>query len=85
LFFLKKSVRELPNGYEFEFSTDFAAIQKVAEWAAGERLCCPFFDIDMRLDSEHGAFWLRLTGREGTKQFVQADFGRWMKAAGSQQ
>ena len=74
---LVKNVRELPDGYEFEYPADWSAIEKVAEWAAGERLCCPFFDIDLRLDREHGAFWLRLTGREGVKQFVQADFARW--------
>lgn len=76
---LIKGARELDNGYEFEYPADWSAIQKVAEWAAGERLCCPFFDIDLRLDSEHGAFWLRLTGREGVKQFIQADFTRWLK------
>src|SRR5215469_2977327 len=61
---LRKTVRELPDGYEFEFSPDLQTIQLVAEWAAGERLCCPFFDIDLRMDREHGKFWLRLTGRE---------------------
>ncbi len=76
---LAKGVRELPDGYEFEFSADPATIQLVAEWAAGEHRCCPFFDIDLRLEREHGAFWLRLTGREGVKQFIQADFGKWFK------
>jgi hypothetical protein len=51
----------------------------VAEWSAGEHLCCPFFDIDLRLEREHGAFWLRLTGREGVKEFIKADFSRWLK------
>ena len=76
---LAKGVRELPDGYEFEFPADPATFKLVAEWAAGEHLCCPFFDIDLRLEREHGAFWLRLTGREGVKQFVKADFGKWFK------
>lgn len=76
---LVKSVRELPDGYEFEFPSDTPTIKLLAEWAAGEHLCCPFFEIDLRLEREHGAFWLRLTGREGVKQFIEADFGRWMK------
>jgi hypothetical protein len=76
---LAKGVRELADGYEFEFPADPATFQLVAEWAAGEHLCCPFFDIDLRLEREHGAFWLRLTGREGVKQFIKADFGRWFK------
>ena len=76
---LKKSVRELPNGYEFEFSPDSNTVQLVEEWAIGERACCPFFDIDMHLEREGGSLWLRLTGREGVKQFIQADGAAWIK------
>ena len=76
---LKKGVRELPNGYEFEFPTDPSTVQLVAEWAAGERDCCPFFDIDMHLEREGGPFWLSLTGREGVKQFIEADGAAWIR------
>jgi len=76
---LKKSVRELPNGYEFEFSAEPKTVQLVAEWAVGERACCPLFDIDMRLEREGGSFWLAVTGREGVKQFIQADGAAWIK------
>ena len=76
---LKKSVRELPNGYEFEFSAEPKTVQLVAEWAVGERACCPFFDIDMRLEREGGSFWLAVTGREGVKQFIQADGAAWIR------
>jgi len=76
---LKKSVRELPNGYEFEFSPDANTVQLVAEWAVGERACCPFFDIDMRMEREGGSIWLVLTGREGVKQFIQADGRAWIR------
>jgi hypothetical protein len=76
---LKKSVRELPNGYEFEFPADAKTVQLVAEWAVGERACCPFFDIDMRLEREGGSLWLGMTGREGVKQFIQADGAAWIR------
>jgi len=76
---LKKSVRELPNGYEFEFLADPKTVQLVAEWAVGERACCPFFDIDMRLEREGGSLWLGVTGREGVKQFIQADGAAWLR------
>lgn len=76
---LKKNVRELPNGYEFEFPADSVTIQLLAEWAIGERACCPFFDIDMRLERESGSLWLALTGREGVKQFIQADGAAWIR------
>src|SRR6266536_4948732 len=49
---LKKSARELPDGYEFEFPADNKTYQLLTEWAFQERLCCPFFDIDLRFDRE---------------------------------
>jgi hypothetical protein len=73
----KKSIRELPDGFEFEFPADTATFQLVSEWVVGERLCCPFFDIDMRATREGGSLWLRLTGREGVKQFIRSDFAQW--------
>jgi hypothetical protein len=73
----KLGIRELRDGFEFEFPTDTATFQLVSEWVAGERLCCPFFDIDMHVEREHGNLWLRLTGREGVKQFIRSDFAQW--------
>ena len=76
---MRKSVQELPDGYDFEFPADPATIQLVAEWASGERLCCPFFEIQLRLEPEGGPLWLRLTGRSGTKEFIKADAAAWVK------
>ena len=73
----KKSIRELRDGFEFEFPPDTATFELVSEWVVGERLCCPFFDIDMHVEREGGSLWLRLTGREGVKQFIRADFAAW--------
>ena len=72
---LKKSIRELPDGYEFELPADNKTYQLLTEWAFQERLCCPFFDIELRFDRENGPLWLRLTGRPGTKEFIKEDFG----------
>ena len=71
---LKKSLRELPDGYELELPSDNTTYQLLTEWAFQERLCCPFFDIDLRLDRENGPLWLRLTGRPGTKEFIKEEF-----------
>jgi hypothetical protein len=76
---MKTDVRELPDGFEFKFPADGKTYQLLAEWIAGERLCCPFFDIDLRSERENGPLWLRLTGRDGTKQFMEADFVKWLK------
>jgi hypothetical protein len=75
---LKKSVRELPNGYEFEFPGDRAMVQLVEEWAAQERACCPFFDITVRLEREEGSVWMGLTGRDGVKHFIEVDGAEWI-------
>src|SRR5579864_6779435 len=76
----RKAVRELPNGYEFQFSPDPKTVAMVAEWAAAERVCCPFFNIELRMEPEGGPFWLRLTGRKGTKEFIKVDGASWIKA-----
>jgi len=71
---LTKSKRELPDGYEFELPPDNKTYQLLTEWAFQERLCCSFFDIDLRLDREGGPLWLRLTGWPGTKEFIKEEF-----------
>jgi hypothetical protein len=74
---LVAQVRELPNGYEFQFPGDRPTFQLIAEWTGGEHVCCPFFDIDLRLEREGGVTWVRLTGRPGTKEFIRTDFKPW--------
>src|SRR5215475_11112177 len=73
------AVQELPDGYEFTLPNDKLTYDHVAEWANGERLCCPFFDISLRATPEHGPIKLRITGRPGTKAFMQADGAAWVK------
>ena len=75
---LRTAVRELPNGYEFDFRGDPKTVAMLVEWTAQERLCCPFFDIDLRMSREAGPVTLRLTGRPGTKEFIKADGAAWI-------
>jgi len=74
---LHKGIRELPDGYEFEFAPDGATFRLLSEWADGERRCCPFFDVAIRFDREGGPLWLRLTGRDGVKEFIRGEFQLW--------
>jgi hypothetical protein len=73
------AVRELPDGYEFKFPSDAKTLAMLEEWIGQERLCCPFFDIDLRLERENGPAWMRLSGRPGTKDFIRADAGPWIQ------
>ena len=76
--------RELPAGYAFEFASTPETNRLLAEWAVQEAACCPFFDVEVRLAREAGPVELRLTGREGTKHFIEEEFGeRWLKGAGA--
>jgi hypothetical protein len=70
-------VQELPDGYEFEFAPGRANYQALAEFTPMEHACCPFFDVSIRLERENGKLWWRLTGREGVKPFIRAEFGPW--------
>ena len=72
---LKKGTRELANGYEFEFPADEKTFQLLTEWAMQERLCCPFFAFQIDVGSDGQPLWLRITGREGVKSFMQSEFG----------
>lgn len=72
-------IQELPDGFEFEFPYDPANYQALTEFTPMERACCPFFDISIRLEREDGKLWWQLTGREGVKQFIRADFAPWIK------
>jgi len=76
---MRKDVRELANGYEFDFPSDAKTFAMLSEWSEQERRCCPFFDIDIRINRGGGPLTLRLTGAKGTKEFIQADAGDWIR------
>lgn len=80
---LLKGIHELPDGYEFRFDADPATYRMLADWTFQERLCCPFFDLNIRIDREGGPLWLRLTGREGVKEFIVAEFDPWFAKIGT--
>jgi hypothetical protein len=70
-------VQELTDGYEFEFGPEHANYQALAEFTPLEHACCPFFDVSIRMEREGGKLWWRLTGRDGVKKFIRAEFGPW--------
>jgi hypothetical protein len=74
------SVRELPDGYEFQLPSDPTTYKEVSEYIDGERLCCPFFSISLRVTAEGGPLWMSLTGRPGTKEFIAGDAGGWISS-----
>jgi len=66
---------ETERGYEFQYRGGKITVAELAEWTTMESKCCPFFDFHIDLEEEGKLVCLRLTGREGVKQFVRLEFG----------
>jgi len=70
LFQTAQEVRELSNGYVIRFVNEPGKFMAVAKYIENERLCCPFFDFGLDIESNSGSLWLRLTGSEGVKELL---------------
>jgi hypothetical protein len=64
---------ELEDGYAFEVDGRRVSFTDLAAWTEFERRCCPFFDFNLEWRRENGPVTLRLTGRNGVKQFIEAE------------
>jgi len=73
------AILELADGYEFEFPWSPGTYSALAEITPLEHACCPFFDIGIRIESESNKLCWRLTGRDGIKPFIRAEFGKWFQ------
>jgi hypothetical protein len=66
--------KEIAGGYVFRFRPEGVSFAEVADWVTTERVCCPFFDLGIEAERENGPVSLRITGREGVKNFIRAEF-----------
>jgi len=73
LFTSVKERRELANGFAFRLGGS-VSMAHAAEWMELESKCCPFFDLHLESQRERGAVWMRVTGRDGVKQFIREEF-----------
>jgi hypothetical protein len=71
----RKEIVEMEKGYEFQYSPADISLAELAEWVSAESKCCPFFDFHIDLEREGKLLCLRLTGEEGIKAFIRAEFG----------
>ncbi len=65
---------ETEKGYEFQYSPEKVSIAEVGEWVVAESKCCPFFDFHIDLENRGNLVCLRLTGSDGIKTFIRAEF-----------
>jgi len=73
LFSNLQAIQEVANGYEFRLADDPNTLLKAAEFISLEKLCCPFLNFAIEVNAEGGPVWLRLTGREGVKEFIREE------------
>ncbi len=70
-----EEIHELPDGYAFRLPNDTTMLSQTAEFIMREKLCCPFFGFNVKVEPEGGPLWLCLTGAEGIKHFIHAEIG----------
>lgn len=69
-----EETKELDRGFLFRLRGEVVSLIEVAEWMEKERGCCPFFDLAIEAERENGPVSLRITGREGVKEFIRGEF-----------
>ncbi len=70
---LKKQViekKELTNGYSYKFKGTDSVINELADFVKTERLCCDFFDFELKIAGDASSAWLTVTGPKGVKNFI---------------
>lgn len=66
-----QETQELADGYAFRFAADNYRL--VTDFIANERLCCQFFTFVLEVPPAQDPLWLRITGRDGVKGFLQSN------------
>jgi hypothetical protein len=69
-----QSVKELSDGYAFRFKAESQLILDAVEFIVYERLCCPFFNFELTVESDTNRMWLNLRGQNGIKEFIRSEF-----------
>ncbi|MDQ3799665.1 MAG: hypothetical protein M3384_09455 [Acidobacteriota bacterium] len=70
----RQGLKELNDGYAFRFKAESQMILEAAEFIVYERLCCPFFNLELAVEQDSDRLWLRLRGEEGVKEFIRYEF-----------
>lgn len=76
-----QKVQELPDGYAFQFPNESGRLITLADFVEHERQCCPFYHFTLEAEPNSGPFWLRMTGDEGVKEFMQTVWADLAEAA----
>jgi hypothetical protein len=66
------ATEELPDGYSFRLPGEKRWLALVADLIMAERECCPFLTFQLTAEPNMGALIIRITGPQGTKEFVNS-------------
>lgn len=69
-----QEIQELPDGWAWRLPSTPEILMLVAEDLNIERRCCPFINYTLEIPPNKAPFWLRMTGREGVKEFLRMGF-----------
>ena len=70
LFSSHTEIRELDDGYAFQFPGDADWAAKLLDFINAERECCQFFTFDLSFEPNQGPIWLRVRGSTEIKAFL---------------
>lgn len=68
-------VTALEDGWAFHVDPKSIIRDNLEELAALERLCCPFLKVVVKSNTEDGETTLEITGVNGAREFIAAQFG----------
>jgi len=63
-------IKELDNGFAYQFSSGGSRLTELAKLVELEHQCCPFLTFRITVEPGDGPIWLELTGPAGTKDFL---------------
>jgi hypothetical protein len=66
------TTEEIADGYAFRIPGENRWLALVADLIVAERECCPFLRFELTAEPKMGALTIRITGPEGTKQFLRS-------------
>ncbi|GHO84055.1 hypothetical protein [Dictyobacter formicarum] len=68
-----QEIQELSTGYAWRLPNETEMLQTVATFLRYERLCCPFFHFILEIEPDEGPIWLKISGAEDVKSFIQSE------------
>ena len=71
----RRETVETDKGYELQYRGGRVTVAELADWVTAESKCCPFFDFHIDLEEAGQLACLRLTGKEGVKEFIRTELG----------